>query len=544
MTGSEPPRAAAPPARGAAPGDQVPVSSGPGRWILLASILGSALAGIDATVVNVALPAIGESLDADFAGLQWTVTAYTLTLASFILVGGSLADRFGRRRIFLVGVVWFAVASLLCGLAPGVGTLVAARALQGIGGALLTPGSLAMIQASIVPRDRARAIGAWSGLGGIATAVGPFLGGWLVEQISWRWVFLVNAPLAVVVVALTLRHVPESRDPTAAPHLDLAGAALGALALGGVTYALVEQPDLGATSLPVLLAAAVGIAAGIAFVVAERRSRAPMLPPDIFAARQFRAANLVTFTVYGGFGAVFFLLVIQLQVVAGYSPIAAGTSILPITVIMLLLSARSGALAYRIGPRLQMSVGPVVCAVGLVLMTRIGPGASYVVDVLPGVAVFGLGLAVMVAPLTATALAAAPAEHAGLASGVNNAVARAAGLLAIAVLPAAAGIAGADYTRPADFDAGFDRALLVAVAVLLLGAAIAAVGISNDTLDTGSDGGPESADLTHPDAAHDLPADENTGCRPTSHCAVGGPPLQIDASRTPGDPRARPSERP
>ncbi|MGB7448893.1 MAG: MFS transporter [Ornithinimicrobium sp.] len=501
--------------------DLVEFDSPAGRWILLAAVLGSGLAGIDATVVNVALPAIGESLDSGFAGLQWTVTAYTLTLASFILLGGSLADRFGRRRIFIVGVIWFALASLLCGVAPSVGTLIAARAVQGIGAALLTPGSLAMIQASFVPQDRARAIGAWSGLSGIATAAGPFLGGWLVEQASWRWVFLINVPLAAVVIVLSLRHVPESRDPSASVHLDISGALLGVAALAGVTYALVEQPGQGASAPPVLAAAAIGVGASVAFLLVELRSSHPMLPLSIFSSRQFTAANAVTFTVYGGFGAVFFLLVIQLQVVAGYSPIAAGVSILPITVVMLALSSRSGALAYRIGPRWQMSLGPVVCALGLLLMLRIGPDAAYLTQVLPGVTVFGLGLAIMVAPLTATALAAAPAEHAGLASGVNNAVARGAGLVAIAVLPAVAGLSGADYTQPAEFDVGFDRALWVAMAILLLGAVIALVSISSTTLDQ------PAVEPTRP-ATPSAPVATGEPTRTASHCAVGAPPLRVD----------------
>ena len=462
------------------------MGTAPGRWVLLAALLGSGIAGIDATVVNVALPAIGKSLGTGFSGLQWTVTAYTLTLAAFILLGGSLADRFGRRKVFLIGVVWFAVASLLCGLAPGIGTLIAARTLQGVGGALLTPGSLALIQATFAPSDRARAIGAWSGLSGVAMAIGPFLGGFLVEQISWRWVFLINVPVAAIVVLVTLRHVPESRDPAAAQNLDIAGATLGVLALGGVTYALVEQPTLGFTALPVALAMLLGILATCGFVIVELKSSHPMLPLSIFRSRQFTAANLVTFTVYGGFGAVFFLLLIQLQVVSGFSPIEAGISILPITILMLALSPSSGALAQRIGPRLQMSLGPAVCATGLLLLLRVGTDASYIADVLPGVAVFGLGLAIMVAPLTATALAAAPAENAGLASGVNNAVARAAGLLAIAVLPAVAGIGGADNTQPAAFDAGFDRAMWVSAIILLVGAAIAAVSISNDALEAKS----------------------------------------------------------
>lgn len=510
----------------------VTMGSPAGRWILFASILGSGLAGIDATVVNVALPAIGSSLHTGFEGLQWTVTAYTLTLASFILLGGSLSDRFGRRKIFLIGVVWFAVASLLCGLAPDIGTLVAARALQGIGGALLTPGSLALIQATFTPADRPKAIGAWSGLSGVATAIGPFLGGWLVEQVSWRWVFLINAPLAALVVVVTLRHVPESRDPAAAPTLDIAGAVLGVLALGGVTYALLEQPSQGITAPAVLAALVLGVTSAVAFVVVEQRSEHPLLPLDIFRSRQFTAANMVTFTVYGGFGAVFFLLIIQLQVVSGFSPIAAGVSILPITFIMLALSSSSGALAYRIGPRLQMSLGPAVCALGLVLMLRIGPDASYVTDVLPGVVVFGLGLAIMVAPLTATALSSAPAHRAGLASGVNNAVARAAGLLAIAVLPAFAGISGDDYTRPEAFNAGFDRAMWGAVIVLLIGAAIAAISISNDALAE-----PERATAPPPvSAVADIHARRESSVSPrlrtpttiASHCAIAGPPPVID----------------
>lgn len=469
-----------------------------GRWLMLATILGSAMAGIDATVVNVALPAIGEELDADFTTLQWTVTAYALTLAAFILVGGVLGDRFGRRRVFVVGVVWFALASLACGLAPDAEVLVAARALQGVGGALLTPGSLAMIQASFTAEDRARAIGAWSGLGGVATAAGPFLGGWLVDAVSWRWVFLINVPLAALVVWVAWRHVPETRDPDAAGRVDVAGALLGALALGGLTYALTAAGETGVAT-GVLLAAGVGVVAAGLFVVVERRVAHPMLPFSVFRSVQFSAANAVTFVVYGGFGALFFLLVIQLQVVGGYSALAAGVATLPLTVVMLLLSARSGALAARIGPRRQMAAGPVICAAGALLMLRIGPDASYPGEVLPALLVFGLGLATMVSPLTATALAAAPAEHAGLASGVNNAVARTAGLVAVAAVPALAGLTGRVYDDPAAFDAGFGTAVVVSAVVLVLGGVLAAITIRDDVLEDGPTA-PEDADddaLTH-----------------------------------------------
>ena len=404
---------------------QLTLSQRSGRWLLVATVLGSGLAGIDATVVNVALPALGDDLEASFAGLQWTLNGYTLTLASFILLGGSLGDRFGRRRVFTIGVIWFALASALCALAPSIGVLIAARALQGVGGALLTPGSLAMISASFAADDRARAIGAWSGLSGVASAIGPFIGGYLVGGPGWRWIFVINVPLAAAVVLITRRHVPETLDPDAVPHLDLVGAVLGAVGLGGVTYALIGAGS--GWSPAVVVSAVIGVVAMAGFVVTEHRSPHPMLPPKIFANRQFTAANLVTFAVYAALGAVFFLLVVNLQVVSGFSPLLAGVALLPITVIMLLLSARSGALAGRIGPRLQMTLGPLVAAGGALMFLRIGANASYLTEVVPAVVVFGLGLALIVAPLTTTVLAAAESRYAGIASGVNNAVARAAG---------------------------------------------------------------------------------------------------------------------
>lgn len=437
--------------------------------MLLATVLGSGIAFLDTTVVNVALPTIGQDLGAGISSLQWVVNAYTLTLSGFLLLGGSLGDHYGRRRIFTLGVVWFAAASLLCGLAPTDEALIAARALQGIGGALLTPGSLAIIEASFRRQDRGPAIGAWSGLGGVTAAIGPLLGGWLVQAASWRFIFLINLPLAAVVVWVSLRHVPESRDPNATGRLDWAGAGLAAVGLAGIVYALTDGPAQGWTSPPILGAALVGVAALVAFLLWERRTPSPMLPLDIFASRQFTAANIVTFVVYGALGGSLFLIPIQLQRVVGYSPLASGVALAPITLVLLLLSARAGHLASRIGPRLPMTLGPLGVAAGFVLLTRIGPGASYLVDILPASLVYGLGLTLTVAPLTSTVLAAAPAEHAGIASAVNNDVARTAGLLAVAVLPVAAGISGAGALEPARFDSGFKTAMTIAAALCAAG---------------------------------------------------------------------------
>ena len=429
---------------------------------------------IDSTVVNVALAHIGAEFDAGFVALQWTVNAYTLTLASLILLGGSLGDHFGRRRIFVIGVVWFAVASLLCGLSPNVETLIVARALQGIGGALLTPGSLALISASFHGPDRAAAVGAWSGLAGIAGAIGPFLGGWLVEW-NWRAVFLINLPLAVLVVVVALRHVPESRDTEAVPGLDISGTALAVLGLAGLTYSLTGLSERGAAP-DLIVGLVVGILALVAFVMVERRSHHPLVPPELFRNSTFSATNAVTLLIYAANGVVFLLLVLQLQTVAGFSPLAAGTSLLPVTVIMLAFSARAGALAGRIGPRLPLTIGPLISAAGLLLMLRIGADASWLTDVLPAVVVFGAGLALTVAPLTATVLDSAPDRYAGSASGVNNAVARAAGLLAVAVIPGVAGIRGDDYADPASLDAGFRAAMMIGSA-LLVGASLLAFAV-------------------------------------------------------------------
>ncbi|WP_031106399.1 MFS transporter [Streptomyces sp. NRRL S-146] len=449
----------------------VRLASPQGKWILLTTVLGSSMAMLDSTVVNVALPRIGRDLDANLSALQWTVNAYMVTLAGLILLGGALGDRFGRRKVFVIGVVWFALASLLCGIAPNAGVLIAARALQGAGGALLTPGSLALIQASFHPDDRGRAVGLWSGFGGIGAAVGPFVGGWLVDGPGWRWVFLLNVPLALVCVPVALRHVPESGDQQAHGRFDVLGAVLGALALALVTYALIEAGGGGAV---VVVSAVAGVAAAVAFVVVERRRPDPMMPLDIFASRQFTAVNLVTLCVYAALGGFFFLAALQLQVVVGYSALAAGTALLPTTVLMLLLSARSGELAGRIGPRIPLTVGPLLCAAGMLMMLRVGPGASYVADVLPALVVLGLGLVTLVAPLTATVLGSVSVVRAGLASGINNAAARAAGLIAVAALPLLTGMGEEAYREPAAFDAAFDKAMGWCAGALVVGAAIAA----------------------------------------------------------------------
>lgn len=477
---------------------------------MLATVLGSGIVMIDGTVVNVALPHIGADLGSGFGGLQWVVNAYTLSLASLILLGGSFGDHFGRRRVFLIGVAWFALASVACGLSPNTEWLIAARALQGVGGALLTPGSLALISASFQGADRAAAIGAWSGLGGIAGAIGPFLGGFLVEW-SWRAVFWLNVPLAAVVIVVTMLHVPESRDDAAPPGLDIAGAVLAAVGLGTLTYGLTR---LGNGDADVTATATATVAAGVlslaAFVVVERRSSHPLIPPRLFSDNVFRVANVITLLIYGALGAAFLLLVLQLQTVAGFSPVAAGTALLPFTLVMLVFSARAGALAARIGPRIPMTVGPLLSAAGLLLMTRIGPDATWVGDVLPAALTFGAGMVLVVAPLTTAVLDAAPRSMAGAASGVNNAVARVGGLLAVAVLPGVAGISGADYADPAAFDAGFHVAVSISAGLMVVAAIIAAAGIRRDRT---------------PTTEGRFRIDE---CR---HCAISGPPLNPSEAR-------------
>jgi EmrB/QacA subfamily drug resistance transporter len=457
--------------------------SAAGRWVLTVAIVGSGMAFLDSTIVNVALPDIGRDFHASTGSLQWILNGYLLTLASLILLGGSLGDRYGRRLVFVVGAGLFTASSLLCAIAPSVELLIAARFAQGVGGALLTPGSLAMIESSFRREDRPRAIGAWSGLTGVVSALGPLLGGYLIAAVSWRAAFLINLPLGVFVM-VSARQVPETRDPTTRGHLDLLGALLAAVALGGTTYALIEGPARGLAPSIVLTAGA-GVIAFVAFLLAERRSRNPMLPLGIFASRQFSAANAITFVVYAALGGMFFLFVSFLQISLHYSPIAAGAALLPQTVLMLLLSARAGALAQRIGPRIPLTVGPVLIAGGLLLMTQINPGDSYLAAVLPAVVLFGLGVTLVASPVTATALAAVDASHAGLASGVNNAVARVANLLAVAALPVIAGITGKRFYHPATMTHGFHVAMLACSILAAFGAVLAWLTITDDALTAG-----------------------------------------------------------
>lgn len=446
-----------------------------GRGVLAATILGSGMVFLDMTVVNVATRRIGDEFHASFGALQWVLNAYTLTLASLILLGGSLGDRLGRRRVFLVGTVWFAAASLLCAVAPNIEILIAARALQGIGGALLTPGSLAIISATFASGDRAAAVGAWSGLAGVSTAVGPLLGGWLVQDFSWRWAFAINLPIAAAVIFIGLRHVPETRAERVPPRPDVVGTVLVAAALGGVTFGTTQAGTTGWTGIAWLTTVG-GIVVGAAFVAVEMKSAQPLVPLKLFANRTFTATNVMTVLTYAALSAVLFVLVLHLQVAARYGPLAAGLATLPVTVIMLLFSSRSAALADRIGPRVQLVAGPLLAAAGLALQLRIDPThRDYFVDVFPGVVVFGIGLTALVSPLTATVMSSAPGDQVGIASGVNNALSRVGGLLAIAVLPPLAGLHGDTYRQVSAMVHGYRVVTLSCIGLLVVAAAVIAL---------------------------------------------------------------------
>ncbi|HVM64714.1 MAG TPA: MFS transporter [Acidimicrobiales bacterium] len=485
--------------------------SSAGRTALVATVAASAMASLDATVVNVALPHIGKDFHASVSSLQWVLTGYLLALASLILLGGALGDRFGRRRVFLIGTAWFAVASLLCGVAPNIGTLIAARFLEGVGGALLTPGSLAIIQASFRQSDRAAAVGAWSGLGGVAGAIGPFVGGVLVDGPGWRWAFLINLPVAAVAMACAVAAVPETKDPHAGRAIDVRGAALAAVALATGTWALTEAGPRGWADPLVVAGLAVAVVAAAGFVRHILRAPDPLVPPSLFRNRTFTVVNVGTVLLYAAIGLTFFLVAYVLEVAARWSALRAGIALLPATVLMLLFSSRSAALSERIGPRLQLTVGPLVTAAGLLMLTRLGPHTSWLSDVLPASVVLGIGLVTFVAPLTATVMGAADPAHVSVASGVNNALARTASLTALAVVPVVSGLTSA--VGPA--------AVAHAVRIALV---IAAVLAASSGVFMGVALAPRARAV-------------RTARR--SHCAVDGPPLQPDPARCPVPDSAR-----
>src|SRR5215831_15228874 len=402
------------------------------RLTLIATILASAMTFIDGTVVNVAMPALQRSLGATITDVQWVIEAYALFLGALILVGGSLGDQLGRRRVFLAGVVVFTIASVVCGLAPTSLVLIMGRALQGIGAAFLIPGSLAIISATFTGDERGRAIGTWSGFSAITTAAGPVAGGWLVDHVSWRAVFFINVPLAVIVILLSLGYVADSRDTSRGTRTDWTGAALAVIALSGLVLGLLEWPPLGGTHPLVISALAIGVLAFVALIIVERRVTDPMLPLGLFASRDFTLANLLTLFLYAALAEMLFLVPLDLIQVRGYEATAAGAAILPLPIIMFLLSRWSGGLIARVGSRLPLTVGPLVAAGGLMLMAMAPRDSSLVTGFLPGITVLGLGMAITVAPLTTTVMNSADVAHSGAASGVNNAVARVAGLVAIA----------------------------------------------------------------------------------------------------------------
>jgi EmrB/QacA subfamily drug resistance transporter len=445
-----------------------------GRITLATVILGSGIAILDGTVVNIAARTIGTDLDASLTQLQWVLNGYMLSLASLILVGGALGDRLGRRRMYLLGVAGFALTSALCAFAQDPTQLVLFRVLQGVAAALLTPGSLAIIESGFRPEDRPAAIGTWAGVSGVAAAAGPLVGGFLLDHGGWRWIFAINVPLCAAVLLLG-RFVPESSDDEAKrSRFDVPGAVVGVAALGAMTYVLTfwrQWPG------PVVAAGTIAVVAlVVAFVVLERRPGA-MAPVALFASRVFSAANLMTFLVYGALGVVTFLLVLQLQVTSGYSPLEAGLATLPLTVVMLLFSSRAAMVAARTGPRVPMTLGPLTCAVGVVLLASIGSDASYVVHVLPGMTVFAVGLTMLVSPLTAAVLNAVSDRHAGLASGINNAVARAGSLLAVAAIPALVGLSGEDYQKASVLTDGFRAGQYVCAGLLAAGGIVSWFGL-------------------------------------------------------------------
>ncbi len=447
-----------------------------GRWLLVATVLGSGMALLDTTMVIVALPAIGRTLGGGLSTQQWVLDAYLITLAGLVLLGGALGDVAGHGRVFLTGAVAFGVTSAICGVAPSGAVLIVARLFQGAAASLLVPGALALVSTSFSGEERGRAIGAWSGISGLATVIGPLLGGLLVDHAGWRWVFLINIPLAAAAVAAALRHLPhEVRSTTLTADLDLGGALTATAGLGLVACGLIEAHHIGAALT--VGALVLGLALLVAFGVIESRRERPLLPLSLFALRGYAVANLTTLLVYGALSAALFLVVLELQQVTGYSALASGAAIFPITLLLFLLSPRLGGLVNKMGTRRLVTLGPIVAALGLLLFLRVSAPASYLTVVLPAAVVFGAGLALTAAPLTTALLGAVPSTRAGIASGVNNAVTRVAGLIAVAAVPLAAGLSGAADAGGNGFTSGFHHAMLISAVLCLLGGAVSFVGL-------------------------------------------------------------------
>src|SRR5712691_10694983 len=447
-----------------------------GRWTVAAAILSSGTVFVESTVVTVALPSVGRDLGLGLEGLQWVMNSYLLTLSALMLLGGSLGDLFGHRRVLMAGLTGFTAASIGAALAPSAAVLLTVRLLQGAAGAVLVPNTLALINATIDESDRAPAIGRWSAWSAVSTALGPLVGGWLVDAFSWRWVFAVPVPFGLLALWIAARRVPSAPAgaPRGAPrHVDLAGATLVTLGLAALTWALITEPQRGWADALILTASVGGLALLGGFLLQERRSPDPMLPLALFRSRQFTGANVVTLLVYAALGGLFFLLMLQLQNVLGYHALRAGASVLPVNALMLAISPTAGRLGQRLGPRWPIGVGALVAGMGMLLLAGVQIGASYVGTVLPALIVFGLGLSVLVAPLTAAVLGAVEAGKGGIASGVNNAVARLAGLLATAALPLAAGMGGLRDPAGAAYGAGYARAMQIAAGLCVAGSLVA-----------------------------------------------------------------------
>lgn len=452
--------------------ESVPLATGRAKWILAVAILGSGMAFLDGTVVNVALPAIGTSLGGGISTQQWVLDGYLLTLSALLLPAGVASDKFGRRRVFLIGILAFALASVACGFASSAPALVVARVVQGVGAAILVPGSLAVINSTIDTRDRGKAIGLWAGMSGVTTALGPFLGGWLVDAVSWRWVFWINVPLAVAALAIAARHLPGD-PPRARTPFDVVGTVTVVGGLGGITYALIEGPAgaSGGEGWPPLASGALvfGVVTFGLFLYTRRFIEEPLIARGMFSSLEFIGVNITTLFVYAALGGGMFLLTLQLQQTLGYTALAAGAATVPMTIIMLIGSPLMGSVTDRIGPRLPMALGSLIAGAGMVVLALIAPGSTFLTTVLPGVAVFGLGMAILVTPLTTAVLASVSFDDVGAASGINNAISRVAGLLAVAVLPAVSGIT-ADPGEP--LGPGYKVAMLICAGLGLAGAVV------------------------------------------------------------------------